>query len=264
MIPMALLKKQVEQHPYPLIFATISGAHLYGFPSPDSDFDLRGVHLLPLKEVVGLKAGDETVEMSGVHDGLEIDLVTHDAKKFFGLMLKKNGYVLEQLLSPLVVHTTPEHAELKEIAKNCITRHHAHHYLGFAETQWKLFEKENPPRVKPLLYVYRVLLTGIHLMQTGVVEANLLRLNETAKLPYLNELVERKIGGAEKERLAEADLGLHRGEYERLRAKLNAAYEASALPEAARGGVALHDLLVRVRLTKFRGIFTPDETHGDQ
>ena len=87
-------------------------AHLYGFPSPDSDFDLRGVHVLPLKEVVGLKTGHETIEKSGVHDGLEIDLVTHDAKKFFGLLLKKNGYVLEQVLSPLVVHTTPEHGEL--------------------------------------------------------------------------------------------------------------------------------------------------------
>ena len=54
MIPMPLLKKQVEQHPYPLIFATISGAHLYGFPSPDSDIDLRGCHLLPLRAVVGL------------------------------------------------------------------------------------------------------------------------------------------------------------------------------------------------------------------
>ena len=71
MIPIALLKKQVEQHQYPLIFATISGAHLYGFPSPDSDFDLRGVHVLPLKEVVGLRTGPETIERSGVHDGLE-------------------------------------------------------------------------------------------------------------------------------------------------------------------------------------------------
>ena len=151
MIPMPLLKKQVEQHPYPLIFATISGAHLYGFPSPDSDFDLRGVHVLPVKEVVGLRTGPETIEKSGAHDGIEIDLVTHDAKKFFGLLLKKNGYVLEQVLSPLIVHTTPEHAELTEIAAQCVTRHHAHHYLGFAQTQWKLFEKENPPRVKPLL-----------------------------------------------------------------------------------------------------------------
>ena len=48
------LMKHIEQHPYPLLFATISGAHLYGFPSPDSDYDLRGVHLLPLKQVVGL------------------------------------------------------------------------------------------------------------------------------------------------------------------------------------------------------------------
>src|SRR5437879_4259469 len=198
-----VLKKHVEQHPYPLVFATISGAHLYGFPSPDSDFDLRGVHVLPLKEVVGLRTGPETIEKSGVHDGLEIDLVTHDAKKFFSLLLKKNGYVLEQVLSPLVVHTTPAHAELKEIAVQCITRHRAHHYLGFAETQWKLFEKENPPRVKPLLYVYRVLLTGIHLMQTGVIEANLVRLNETARLPYVDELIHRKVGGAEKERLTE-------------------------------------------------------------
>ena len=53
MIPMPLLKREVERHAYPLVFATISGAHLYGFPSPDSDFDLRGVHLLPLKEIVG-------------------------------------------------------------------------------------------------------------------------------------------------------------------------------------------------------------------
>src|ERR1700676_557241 len=176
MIPMPLLKKQVDQHPSPLIFATISGAHLYGFPSPDSDFDLRGVHMLPLKEVVGLQICPETIEKSSVHDGLEIDLVTHDAKKFFSLLLKKNGYVLEQMLSPLVVHTTPEHAELKEIAAGCVTRHHAHHYFGFAETQWNLFAKENPPRVKPLLYVYRVLLTGIHLMQPGVVGANRVRL----------------------------------------------------------------------------------------
>ena len=73
------LRRQVEAHPYPLVFTTVSGAHLYGFPSPDSDYGLRGVHLLPLKEVVGLDAGRETVEKIGVEDGIEIDLVTHDA-----------------------------------------------------------------------------------------------------------------------------------------------------------------------------------------
>src|SRR5262247_1763126 len=107
---------EITAQPYPLLFATVSGAHLYGFPSPDSDYDLRGVHILPAREVVGLYPLRATVESSGVFEGVEIDLVTHDVEKFMRLMLKKNGYVLEQLLSPLVVHTTPEHGELKALA----------------------------------------------------------------------------------------------------------------------------------------------------
>src|ERR1051325_100324 len=236
------LLKQVDEHPYPLVFATISGAHLYGFPSPDSDFDLRGVHILPLRDVVGLKDGEETVERSGIHDGLEIDLGTHDVKKFFGLMLKKNGYVLEQVFSPLVVRTTPEHAELKEIAQRCITRHYAHHYLGFAETQWKLFQKESPPKVKPLLYVYRVLLTGIHLMRTGEVEANVLSLNEGAKLSYIDDLVARKLAGPEKGTLDGSDLEFHQVEFNRLHALLEDEYGRSTLPEATDAAASLHDL----------------------
>ena len=242
------LQRQIDEHPYPLLFATISGAHLYGFPSADSDFDLRGVHLLPLADVVGLNPGEETVEKSGIHDGLEIDLVTHDAKKFFAMMLKKNGYVLEQLLSPLIVKTSPEHAELKAIAADCITKHHAHHYLGFAETQWKLFQKADPPHVKPLHYVYRVLLTGIHLMRSGEIEANLIRLNDSAKLSYLPELIALKTGGPEKSVLAQSDLEFHRKEYDRLLAELERAYEGSRLPEMANGAQALNDLLVRLRL----------------
>lgn len=242
------LRKQVEVHPYPLVFATISGAHLYGFPSADSDFDLRGTHILPLQQVVSFDPGEETVEKSGVHDGLEMDLVTHDVKKFFGLMLKKNGYVLEQLMSPLVVHTTSEHEELKALAPGCITRHHAYHYINFAARQWTLFRKETPPRVKPLLYLYRVLLTGIHLMRSGEVEANLLVLNETARLPYVDDLVARKLGGAEKERLGDADLEFHEREYRRLLAELEQAAVESQLPERPTARDALNDLLVRLRL----------------
>lgn len=242
------LAKQVHSHPYPLLFITISGAHLYGFPSPDSDFDLRGIHLLPLQDVVGLTPTGETVEKSGIDDGLEIDLVTHDAKKFFGLMLKKNGYVLEQLLSPLIVFTTPEHEELKAISRSCLTRHHAHHYLGFAQTQWKLFQRADPPHVKPLLYVYRVLLTGIHLMRTGNVEANLNNLNDESRLPYIKDLIDRKTRGPELGRLEAADFEFHQKEYERLRSGLQTAFEESPLPDTPSGTAALNDLLVRIRL----------------
>ncbi len=163
-------------------------------------------------------------------------------------MLKRNGYVLEQLFSPLIVYTTPEFAELKAIAPGCITRHHAHHYLGFAATQWKLFEKESPPRVKPLLYTFRVLLTGIHLMKTGEVEANVCVLNESTKLSYLQELVHRKQTGAEQGVLDSADMNFYRSEYERLTIQLERSFEQSHLPDAPTSRDALNDLLVRLRL----------------
>ena len=242
------LLKHVDEHPYPLLFATISGAHLYGFPSPDSDFDLRGTHILPLEEIVGLEVGPETVEKSGVDDGLEIDLVTHDVRKFFSLMLRKNGYVLEQLLSPLIIQTSSEHRELVSLAPGCLTKYHAHHYLGFAATQWKLFQKDDPPRVKPLLYVYRVLLTGIHLMQTGEIEANLVTLNERFRLPYIPELIERKIKGTEKGTLDQADLEFHEREYHRLRSDLENAMSSTQLPEQPSVAAALNDLLIRIRM----------------
>jgi uncharacterized protein len=241
------LQAAVAEAPYPLLFATISGAHLYGFPSPDSDYDLRGCHILPVRDVIGLDPGRETIEMASKNAALELDLVTHDARKFFGLVLRKNGYVLEQIFSPLVVHTTPEHEELKQIARCCITKHHSHHYVGFAATQWKLFEKERPRRVKPLLYVYRVLLTGMHLMRTGQVEASLVRLNEEARLAYVDELIDRKLSGPERSALGDSDVAFHQREYERLRNQLEASYRISRLPEAPTGRTALNDLLVRLR-----------------
>jgi predicted nucleotidyltransferase len=237
----------LAEQPYPLLFATLSGAHLYGFASPDSDFDVRGVHVLPLSELVGLDAGRETVERTSVRDDLEIDLVTHEVRKFFLLMLKKNGYVLEQVFSPLVLQTSPEHEELKEIARGCVTRYHCYHYLGFAETQWKLVQKHSPPRVKPLLYLFRVLLTGTHLMRTGEVEANLVTLNETWRLTYLDDLIARKRGGAERETLEDTNMAIYSSENERLRQELRAAAEASALPETTACKPALDDLLLRIR-----------------
>jgi len=244
-IPSKELQLIIAEQPHPLLFVTISGAHLYGFPSVDSDLDLRGVHVLPLREVIGLGSPRETITCDSVRDGFELDLVTHDAFKFFRLLLKRNGYVLEQLLSPLVLHTTPEHEELKQIAHDCITRHHAHHYLGFARTQWKLFDKDR--RVKPLLYTYRVLLTGIHLMQTGKIEANLVRLNEAFRLPQVDELVAQKVGGTEKGLIEGADLAFHERECQRLTAELEAARDASSLPGVPQGRDALNDLLLRLR-----------------
>ncbi|GGZ06490.1 nucleotidyltransferase domain-containing protein [Streptomyces poonensis] len=235
----------VAEQPDPLLFATVSGAHLYGFPSRDSDVDLRGVHLLPTAALVGLREADETRSRMWERDGVEMDLVTHDLRKFVRLMLKRNGYVLEQLLSPLVVHTTDAHRELAALAPGVLTSHHAHHYRGFATTQWRLFEKTR--ELKPLLYTFRVLLTGVHLMRSGEVQAHLPTLLEQVDAPaYLPDLVRAK---AEREHgAADVDHARVRADVERLHTVLDEAQAASALPDAPVVYDALHDFVVRVRL----------------
>jgi uncharacterized protein len=241
----AELRQIMGEQPYPLLFATVSGAHLYGFPSRDSDVDLRGVHVLPAAEVVGLRTGPETLDRTWFENEAEVDLVTHDLAKFARLMLRRNGYVLEQVLSPLVVSTTPEHEELVSLAAGCITKWHAHHYRGFANTQWDFFQKKS--ELKPLLYTFRVLLTGINLMRTGVVQADLRELELPERPPYLPELMAAKaeaehapIEGVQGERLAE-DVG-------RLQAALDEAEASSTLPDRPTAEPELHDLLLRARL----------------
>jgi predicted nucleotidyltransferase len=210
----AAIARTIDAHPHPLIFVTLSGAHLYGFASPDSDFDLRGVHILPPAALLGLDRGPDTVE----------------------------------LYSPLILRTSPEHDELKEIAKGCITRLHAHHYRGFAENQWSLFRKENPPRIKPLLYTFRVLLTGIHLLRTGVVDANLRHLNDEFRLSFLDDLIARKSEGPEKGVLGEGEDARFEQEYLRLMGVLDEAAEKSTLPERPSTRLALHELLMLMRM----------------
>ncbi len=242
------LVKFADRHPRPLLFATVSGAHLYGFPSPDSDFDLRGVHVLPLEEIVGLNSGPETIESEFLEDGMEMDIVTHDAAKFFRLLLRPNGYVLEQLLSPLVVTRSASFEELQALAHGCITRHHVNHYRGFFHSQWRLFAKGEPPRLKPLLYAYRVLLTGIHLMRTGEVEANLHTLNLDFRIGYIDEFIDSKRRGNEKQPAAGIKVAFHEKECTRLLELMEQEAGRTHLPDAPSSGPALNDLLIRIRL----------------
>ena len=68
----AQLRPIVADQRYPLVFATVSGAHLYGFPSRDSDVDLRGAHFLPAAEVVGLRQGPQTFSAMWTDNGQQV------------------------------------------------------------------------------------------------------------------------------------------------------------------------------------------------
>jgi predicted nucleotidyltransferase len=230
------------------VFAAISGAHLYGFASPDSDVDLRGAFLLSARSVLGLHPPDETITIAD-KTTIDLDWVAHDVRKFARLMTNHNGYVLEQLYSPLVVASTPAHQELRDLGTGCVTKPTVRHYQGFARGRRKRLA-EPEPTVKHLLYAYRVLLTGIHLMQTGEVVANIAVLNERFRIAEIDDLVARKRAGAEKMRLDERDLSTNAAVLDRLETALAEAHDASHLPEEPTSLVALDDFVIRVRLDR--------------
>jgi uncharacterized protein len=245
MLDMAGLRQLVVGLDYHPLFVTVSGAHLYGFPSPDSDIDLRGCHQMPLREIVGLTTPVETREQKLDCQGIEVELVSHEVAKYLRLLLKNNGYILEQVFSPLVVFGQEFLDQLRPLAERCITRHHYHHYRGFLETERKLLTKQEPKKLKAILYAYRVVLTGIHLLRTGKVEANLLRLADVYELRFLHGLA-----GQKSRELAPAqDLNWleHEQRLAALEQMLERAYQESKLPEE-RDRAAVNQFLVELRV----------------
>jgi uncharacterized protein len=249
-VDLAAMRQLIEGLDYRPLFVTVSGAHLYGFPSTDSDVDLRGCHQLPLRDVVGLDVPNQTLERKIDHGGTEVELVSHDVGKYLRLLVRNNGYILEQIFSPIVVLGQEFLDELRPLARRCITRHHYHHYRGFYATQQKLIAKEEPKRAKPVLYAYRVLMTGIHLLQSGEVEANLLRLNEHFRLGFLDELIARKQSG-ENNSAGDLDWPFHAARLTELEAQLDRAFQESRLPED-RDRKPIHEFLVELRLATGR------------
>lgn len=237
--------------PYPLLFTSISGAHLYGFPSPDSDVDLRGCHVLPARALLGLHPPKQTFNHTWTVDGVEIDLVSHDLVKYVVLLLQPHGNYLEQLFSPLVVLDTSWAEELRSLARQgAISRRAYQPYTGFARSQWLQWRKQavaGPAPLKPLLYAYRVSLTGIHLLRTGQVNANLAELAPEYGYGHLLGLIAAKT--AEHATLL-LPVEEHDAALARLQDDLLAARDASPLPEDPTNTAALDDFVVRVRLAE--------------
>ena len=92
-------------------------------------------------------------------------------------------------------------------------------------------------------------MTGIHLLRTGEVEANIRALNEQVfKRSYIPELIERKMAGSERGALSPEERARFVAEADQFEAELEAAAAASPLPDEVANWEAINDFLVRQRL----------------
>ncbi len=224
----------------------LSGAHAYGFPSPDSDLDLKCVHIAPTQDLVGLVPRPGGAEVMTVEEGVEIDYGSNELGEVLRGVLKGNGNYLERLLGELVLAADVLRLlELRPLVKATLSRRVIRHYGGFAGAQ--LRAAEVAPGVKKVLYVLRTARTGLHLLRAGELVTDLTVLAAEYG-PDLGELLARKQAG-ERTALTTEELGRWRGELDRAIAELDAAVATSVLPPEPPGAsiAALEDWL---RLTR--------------
>lgn len=81
-----------------LLLAIESGSRAWGFPSPDSDYDVRFLYVRPRRDYLALSPVRDVIKRPIVD---EIDLNGWDIRKALGLMLRNNSVLSEWIGSPI-------------------------------------------------------------------------------------------------------------------------------------------------------------------
>ncbi|MCB9594867.1 MAG: nucleotidyltransferase domain-containing protein [Sandaracinaceae bacterium] len=244
---MELARRFLAAHPPPgaLLHVGLVGAHDYGFPSPDSDLDLKGMHLAPTTSLLGLTPISDTHDVLTELEGVELDLTTHEAGKALALLLRGNGNVLERLMAPVQAYATDALDELRALATGALSKRFAQHYRGYFGGMVREHERE--PRAKSALYACRVALTGIHLL--GAAECRTDVTSNAAEYGLdVTELIAIKRAGPEKGPLPAALDGELRASWPRLDGMLADALERTSLPDEPPNAAAIEAWLVAARL----------------
>lgn len=226
----------------------VTGAHLYGFPSPDSDLDLKGIHVCNTEELLGLGSPQETHDIIKDFESLECDLTTHEVGKALKLLIGGNGNLLERILSPWQLCESDEFGELVAITRTLISKRFFTHYRGFFRGMKR--EHSKLKRAKSMLYSYRVALTGVHMMTTGKLECDVSVNGREYGFPEVAELVKLKGDTKEHVLLDEETDARFQKRWPDLEKLLAKSHDSSQLPQHADHAdhKALNDWLIKIRL----------------
>jgi hypothetical protein len=146
---------QIEQaEGVTVLFACESGSRAWGFPSPDSDYDVRYIYVHPTARYVGLNPPRDVIERDP--DG-EWDVDGWDLRKALSLLLKGNATLAEWLNSPIVYR---ENSLVAPRLRDLIKRHasaerSARHYYGMTNKCY-LGDIANPGEANLKKYLYAV------------------------------------------------------------------------------------------------------------
>ena len=157
---MQKLKTFEKLHNVRIILAIESGSRAWGFPSSDSDYDVRFIYIRHPHDYLSISPQRDVLETDIIHDtqlGVPFDLNGWDARKALQLALKSNPVLIEWLQSPILyikneilvtdlMQYTQKTADLEHIKK---------HYYKLMNVVWENIKKQKTVKIKHYCYALR-------------------------------------------------------------------------------------------------------------
>ena len=142
-----------------VLYACESGSRAWGFPSPDSDFDIRFLYLRPRSWYLSIDLEHRADTLDEPVDEVW-DLVGWDLRKALQLLRKSNPSLLEWLDSPIVYE---EQGTVARRLRELRPRYHSaesttHHYLKMCRNNLRDHFAADDVKLKRYFYVLRPLL----------------------------------------------------------------------------------------------------------
>ncbi|WP_053363275.1 nucleotidyltransferase domain-containing protein [Bacillus sp. FJAT-27251] len=147
-----------------ILYACESGSRAWGFPSKDSDYDVRFIyihkreHYLTI-DPMGIGSKRDVIEVP-IDDLLDVS--GWDVTKALRLLRKSNPPLMEWLHSGAVYHQTFSTIDqMKELGKSIFAPHSClHHYLNMASNNHKKYLEGEEVRIKKYFYALRPVLAA--------------------------------------------------------------------------------------------------------
>ncbi|MGG0793785.1 nucleotidyltransferase domain-containing protein [Brevibacillus laterosporus] len=195
--------KKIEQlHNVKILFAVESGSRAWGFPSKDSDYDVRFVYIRHPEWYLSIDDKRDVIEVP-INDLLDIN--GWDIRKALRLFRKSNPPLLEWLVSDIVYHDAYGFKdELLTLRQQVFSlRASLHHYLSMAKGNYRDYLQGEQVKIKKYFYVLRPILACMWIEKFNTnppisfqeLVSNLL--NDSELKREIEELLKRKIAGDE-------------------------------------------------------------------
>ena len=144
-----------EKHQVKILYACETGSRAWGFPSPDSDYDIRMIYVHPEPWYFSLQEKKDSIDVM-LEDNL-IDISGWELKKALKLLWKSNAPMLERIQSPIIYHVEPAFIEkINALAPGYYSKIATmHHYLSMSQKILAEISGREEYKLKKLFYALR-------------------------------------------------------------------------------------------------------------